>query len=540
MWWTEFNSKDLNLNTRALDTRFWSQTLRTYPFLKGTFKDKVNRLVGADLFNALYGWHPTIKDTPPDKAIAAWLRMFMQTEQFEMLKLKTQGDQCLAAAGAIRLFTELMRPKESVLKQAMQLANNLDQMKALTTNQQVLEAGEKAINKIQQQMAQSIEGNKGKKSDQLRDELEQLALDNAPERLLSEKLDQVADAEEAEQFNGDSNDLDDSEDGEGEDGEVDDTFSFNGKESFNASDALSKVDESLEGAMMLASLRPGQGWGNDQSAEALRILMDETLVTKVTRQDAFRQILKVAGRMMNLYAQAKAEKVPPSPPPIGVEFGDRLSDIVPSELGLLSNPDTEDLFYQRWAEGKLLIYDHKRKKASGKGPLVFCIDNSGSMTGQPWIHACAVYVALAGQALKEHRRIAVIRFATNVSDPTEIKDVEKLVEELEALGSRGLGFGTYFDRPLDKAVEFIDTVKAGTWANADVILITDGDCNTSKQWTDQYKETQKKLGIRVFGVNIQGAWSVPFKDVLTATVPMGYSGQLGKLEWFYNLAKQVV
>ena len=122
----------------------------------------------------------------------------------------------------------------------------------------------------------------GKKSGQLKDELEQLALDNAPEHLLVQKLDQIADAEEIEQLGEEADDS-------GEEA-VDDTYAFS-QDSYMAVGALDRVQDDLEAALLLASLQPGKGIGNDMGAGALKILMDETLATKVTHQDAFRQIL---------------------------------------------------------------------------------------------------------------------------------------------------------------------------------------------------------------------------------------------------------
>ena len=68
-----------------------------------------------------------------------------------------------------------------------------------------------------------------------------------------------------------------------------------------------------------------------------------------------------------------------------VKQGSDLSHLIPTELLRLINPDTELQFFLDFIDGKTLQYEVRGKEKKAKGPIIVCLDSSGSMDGTPEI-----------------------------------------------------------------------------------------------------------------------------------------------------------
>ena len=77
---------------------------------------------------------------------------------------------------------------------------------------------------------------------------------------------------------------------------------------------------------------------------------------------------------------------------VNVTTGNDLARILPSELMLLADPRTKADFLLRFAENRLLQYDLRGFEREGQGPIVVCIDESGSTSGivEMWEKAIAL------------------------------------------------------------------------------------------------------------------------------------------------------
>jgi uncharacterized protein with von Willebrand factor type A (vWA) domain len=64
---------------------------------------------------------------------------------------------------------------------------------------------------------------------------------------------------------------------------------------------------------------------------------------------------------------------------VDITLGDDLRRVVSSELALLSDPETEDLFYAEYIAAELPIYTMVGEEHAGRGPIVLVVDESGSM-----------------------------------------------------------------------------------------------------------------------------------------------------------------
>jgi uncharacterized protein with von Willebrand factor type A (vWA) domain len=139
-------------------------------------------------------------------------------------------------------------------------------------------------------------------------------------------------------------------------------------------------------------------------------------------------------------------------------------------------------FMYKIAEGKVLsLVGFKTKN---KGPVVICIDDSGSMDppmGVPAKWSRTVFIALAQNLIKSDRSLYACLFSGNVPQNTTIelshKDKKsKRIEKAFAFIDNSLGGGTNFDCALRWVFKKINS----NAPLADIIFITDGQCSVQE------------------------------------------------------------
>ena len=154
--WLTIRPEELDIETKQIDTLFWSSILSKSQAIRKVLPKRADKVIGGNLFNALYQWNPKLKSDPPDPALAAWLNSTMTQPNFEQLRTKTVGDRNLSAAATVRLYKELTRPKESMIKTVAQIKENLEYMQTVEslTNQQ--HAGVDIVKQAQEKLGEVI------------------------------------------------------------------------------------------------------------------------------------------------------------------------------------------------------------------------------------------------------------------------------------------------------------------------------------------------------------------------------------------------
>ena len=112
---------------------------------------------------------------------------------------------------------------------------------------------------------------------------------------------------------------------------------------------------------------------------------------------------------------------------VGIYFSKDIENIVPEELSLLCDRDFEKLFKLKYIENRLMCFDKNsyifderetRKTQSGyidgRGPVIICIDTSGSMKGINEYIAKATMLKIVMQALSEDRNVYLINFSVEI------------------------------------------------------------------------------------------------------------------------------
>ncbi len=184
----------------------------------------------------------------------------------------------------------------------------------------------------------------------------------------------------------------------------------------------------------------------------------------------------------------------------GITFGSDLSRVVPDEWYDYFHRQRNIYFKRKYAEDALCLDDMAGKKEKGRGSMIICLDNSGSMQGPKEEASKALTIALLELAVKKQRDFVVIMFG-GADDEHRIFEVpggrcgfEQLVEMAEHFLCSS---GTDFERPLQEAVGFLAKDK---YPGGDIIFITDGVCAVSPEFLEQYRAVKQARKFRAVSI----------------------------------------
>lgn len=245
------------------------------------------------------------------------------------------------------------------------------------------------------------------------------------------------------------------------------------------------------------------GWGiNPGELQRLPLKEKLELVKSLLASSKLRQIAELAGRLKNI-ANAALAMTPThgNDELVDITQGDNIARLLPSELLKLKRQPT--LFMKDLAERKLLQYNLRGEQPQGKGPIVMCVDVSGSMAGSREVWAKAVMLAYAHICDRQNRPFAVILFDTRVvwckvyeSGKLDLK------EKMELAGLSMRGGGTAYMPPIKKAFEVIKGLPK--MVRSDIVFITDGDCGLTPQDIAWVKSQKDESGVRFQAVGVGG------------------------------------
>ena len=144
---------------------------------------------------------------------------------------------------------------------------------------------------------------------------------------------------------------------------------------------------------------------------------------------------------------------------LGASSSPRLA--LSSELSLLASPETEELFLRKQAEGAILALEPARYEYSEQidlqtrwrrvdapqrlGPIIVCVDTSGSMQGEAGEIAAAATLLIVREALSQRRPVEVVAvretlhvasFLSSPASTSEISDPDAF-EAAHAVNAEG-------------------------------------------------------------------------------------------------------
>jgi uncharacterized protein with von Willebrand factor type A (vWA) domain len=232
---------------------------------------------------------------------------------------------------------------------------------------------------------------------------------------------------------------------------------------------------------------------------------------KLRHSNKLKKIAELAGRMTALAMSQQNQKVKRGSEEVyDVEMGNDLSRILPTELMKLQDLDREIEFLMNYQERRCLQYALKGKEKKARGPIVCCIDESGSMGGDSEIWSKGVALALYHIAARQKRSFFVIHF-DHTDNPASLpvhafpKNAAPNMMNMVEMAEMFMNGGTNFEAPLTRARQCIDD--DGEYHKADIVFITDGECAVRDSWLKEFNKWKKEKGISLFSVLIDAGYN---------------------------------
>ena len=262
--------------------------------------------------------------------------------------------------------------------------------------------------------------------------------------------------------------------------------------------ALEQATEQVKDANELVT-----GFGTDAGAlQRMDGKRRMALAARIKRSNKLHELAQMVGRFKALALGQQASKIVHGRDEIhDVEIGDDIARVLPSEFSYLASKDTEVLFYEKFAEKKLMQYKLRGTEKVAKGAIIIMVDNSGSMSGVKELWAKAVALALLEIAHKQKRDFYGIHFSSRNEMkewffPKGLAGPEDVLDYAEHFFSGG----TDFEAPISRAVEVLEKqFNDDGGQKGDLVLVTDGDAPVSDEWLKRYLNAKEDLAFRMYG-----------------------------------------
>lgn len=241
------------------------------------------------------------------------------------------------------------------------------------------------------------------------------------------------------------------------------------------------------------------GAWSDDPADLKRTPVNEDILERVRHSNTLRDISKYLGRFREIFAQCKrngfaygrGEKY-------SLELGNDLSRALTSELAMLATPETRHLFLRKYQRRQIKQYRRREPIYKGAGDIICCLDESGSTSGELASWGKAVALTLLEIAEGEGRKFALIHFAGPDSFETDtFRPKQYSMEDKIRAAETFLDGGTDFRTPLDEALRLM---KEEDFENADIVFITDGECELPAEYGDALRIEQVERRFTITGV----------------------------------------
>ena len=247
----------------------------------------------------------------------------------------------------------------------------------------------------------------------------------------------------------------------------------------------------LREATEALGMGPGEPGSNDPKAVA-------ALFKKVRNNAALKRICELAGRFRRVARSKQRQKVSHGlDDVVGVEPGGDIGRLLPVELAKLALPELELDALRRIVEREALCREHHATEPVGKGPVIVCVDESGSMEGPKAHTAKALALALAWIARRQRRWCALVAYSGESGErllplPPGRWNEEALADWL----SDFIGGGSDLDVPVQELPRIYAELKAPPGIT-DVVFLTDAECRLKPDIRNTFLEWKKAVRARL-------------------------------------------
>ena len=201
--------------------------------------------------------------------------------------------------------------------------------------------------------------------------------------------------------------------------------------------------------------------------------------SRIRSEPQLHDIAKYAGKYIQLAKSTRKSKSPyGAEDRNGIKLGKNPLHLTISEKGRASNSRMRLDLMRRMAENQAIVRNVHGYDSMGKGPIVVVLDESGSMTGRPIIHAKAIAMTFAWIARKQRRWCCMVSYegggrTKTLSLGTGAWNQSDMCDYLEEF----LCGGGYVDLPIRELPDQIYPTLGAPKGKTDVIMISDGEYN---------------------------------------------------------------
>ena len=216
----------------------------------------------------------------------------------------------------------------------------------------------------------------------------------------------------------------------------------------------------------------------------------------------------------------------------GVRRSERVARMLPAEAMLLLHPRLRLVWHARRAERTLLTYEDDDRmlevvhvptpawrpsarsvadRRREMGPMLVCVDTSGSMRGGAEAVAKAVVLEAVRTAHAQKRACHVFAF----SGPEEVVESElgvdaDGVQRLAQFMGQSFHGGTDIGAPLERVLAKLDE---RDWQLADLLIASDGEFGATPTLAADIRRAKEAKGLRIQGVLIGDRETVGFLEI---------------------------
>ena len=204
----------------------------------------------------------------------------------------------------------------------------------------------------------------------------------------------------------------------------------------------------------------------------------------------------------------------------GVKRSAQIARMLASEAAMVRHPLLKRLWQARFAEQQLFTYedeavltqwrlqwDARHSVASamqpqplGRGPILVCLDTSGSMRGAPEnvAKACVLQALRSAHAMRRPCRLMAFGGTGELVEHELSLSAGGLDALLEIMG-QGFDGGTDVQTPLERATALAATP---AYAQADILIVSDGEFGVTPATLQALRVCKAELGLRVHSILI--------------------------------------
>lgn len=262
------------------------------------------------------------------------------------------------------------------------------------------------------------------------------------------------------------------------------------------SEASKEVDECKEARSALG-MGPGSPGSNDPKAIA-------ALFRRVRNNPAPRRICELAGRYRRLAQSKQRMKTAHGMDDVvGVVLADDVGRLLPHELAKFADDDLSDDAMRRLVERQLMCREYHATEPVARGPVIVCVDESGSMSGEKGHTAKALALAMAWIARMQRRWISLVAYSGDSGErllalPSGRWDESALMDWLEAF----IGRGSNVDVPVREMPRIYRALNAPL-GKTDVIFLTDAQCKIPAELQQQFVAWKSAVKARLITLVIR-------------------------------------